>query len=87
MKLIDYVINIDKNINTMKTIAKHYNIDVKDFILQNYCPSYFKCLNDTPYANPLQQYKKDKTDCLFRHIDNFNKCKTCWERKVLNGKS
>jgi len=85
MKLIDYVLENDKDIDDKQYFTDHYNIPLRNYILENYCPHYFELFRYTIYNKPLKPRKEDKTDCKYNN-SNYEEdamCKKCWNREII----
>jgi len=85
MKLIDYVIQITKDIKKLinsNNFNNKFDMSVEEFIVKCYCPAYFKCLQNTSYEKPYKVIKYDDNDCKYIYPDNLGKCKECWNREI-----
>lgn len=83
MKLIDYVIENDDKIPTIKETGSIYKMNIKESLLDAYCPMGFHCLKNTLFSKPTYPRKDDKSDCKYRYEEDLSVCKLCWEREIL----
>lgn len=82
MKLIEYIVGNDKEIEAFKMAAGIHEMSIEDYIMTGYCPSRFTSVNDTLYEKPYAPSKK-KDICKYHVNENQNKCNECWNRQVL----
>jgi hypothetical protein len=83
MKLIDYVINNEKDIDAYEMAAGFHEIDIKDYITTGYCPSAFDSICGTNFEKPYVASRTNKNDCKFLGGNNEEKCSECWNREIL----
>lgn len=81
MKLIDYVMANDGVIEDIQEFNHMNREQVTEYIVNTYCPSYFTCLENTPYEKP---FVKHNNDCKYNGLSNQKKCTECWNREVLS---
>lgn len=83
MKLINYLLETDKGIDTYEMAASFHEMEVEDYIKTGYCPSAFTIFINTVYGKPLVTDKKHKEMCKYSLLEDQDKCNECWSRNIL----